>query len=947
MKEINKLSQAVRLALFAGLISTPSMVFAADANDEAIEEEVEKITVTGSRIKRSEMEGPAPILSITAADLKDKGFNTTFEAVQSLSSATGSNQGQAFGGFTANAETANFRGLGPNRTLVLLNGKRVANYPRAYNGQNNVFNLASIPFAAVERFDIITGGSSAIYGSDAIAGVLNIITKRGVDVNTFTADFSTTDEGGGNNKRLSFVTGGESESFSWTMAVDYLDQDMLKGNERDWMDDRFDRPGNVSDFPEYASVLSRSLMGMQWNGGWGYIDPGQEVCDQFDNLEHANRPSRGNYCGRDNTGSTSLINARENASIYLTGTYEYADDHQVTADVLYWNSDSASHGSQFWNTNFLRDEITEGSNYLGSGYFYSPADGSYNYLQRTWQEQEMFGKGNTTNYEEQMLTTTLSFTGTVLDEYDYEVYASHSLSKDEQSGYRVKLEAGSDYFVDYDAETDVNTVNWDRFWQPLDEDGFNEIFGLNNSKSDSSVTTVGASITGDLFEMPAGPLAFSAFVEYEKSEYDINVNPRTLKKEGQGWAGLTGTEGSGDRARTAVALEFSVPVTEQVQANIALRYDNYNDDTDVGGAATYQLGLEYRPVDSLLLRANYGTTFRAPDLHNVFKDPSGSYSTLTDYTLVDSCNALAAGDTSGILIPGADIASLTTTCTDDFTEDYSFFGVQAGERKLKEEEGESLTVGFVWEPMDDLSMTFDLYRIKMEDAVRSYPNDRIMRTERDCLAGDEDPNSQLCVNTMARIDRFGSTGFNTSYKVDEVRSSFINAAMREQTGFDYTLNYSYELDGYGELALSVQYSHVLKTENQWFTGDEIDEDYRDSYVNDEFRSKVVSLLSYTNGDWRVTVEQHRFGSMNNDVEADDWTQVEEKRYKPWFNYNLGVNYSITDDQSVRLGVINVRNSRARYDASEGGNTGGFNIFAYPATTIILGRQFTLNYQVTF
>lgn len=950
MTKINLLTKAVRFGISMGMataVVTSGAAFAQQGQAKEGADDVEKVQITGSRIKRTDVEGAAPIVSISAIDLTNKGFVSAYDAIQSLSAATGTNQGQAFGGFTQNAETVNFRGLGPNRTLVLLNGKRVANYPRAYNGQNNVFNLASIPLAAIERIDVVTGGQSAIYGSDAIAGVMNIITKRGVDETTVSAAGSVTGYGDAKSRKFSVVTGDESEEFSWTLALEHSSQDMLKGNQRPWLDDRFDNPSDIQDYPEYALVMPRTFMSMQFDGGWKYLDPGKETCDMFDNLQHANRPSRGFYCGRDDSGNSSLINDRKNTSVYFTGTYALNENHQVTADVLYWKSDSASAGSQFWDSRFVKDAILDSDYNYGSGYIYDAGTEKISFLQRTWQEEERFGNGGLEEYDEQMLTATLSLTGIVFEDYDYEFFTSYSLSKDKQSEYRVKTEAASDYFISFSEETGP-VFNWDRWNKPLDEAGFNQIFGKNDSKSDASVFTSGVNLTGDLIDMPSGPLAFSVLAEYEKSEYDINVNPRTLGKEGEGWAGLTGTEGSGDRSRTAIALEFAIPVLDNLDINLAARYDRYNDDTDVGGAPTYQIGVQYRPVDELLLRANWGTTFRAPDLHNVFKDPSGSYSSVEDFTLKASCDALAAGNLDGILIPDANLDSLALTCDPElFQASYSSFNVQSGEKRLKEETGESLTVGFVWQPIDDLSLTFDLYKILMEDAVTSYPKDRLMRQERDCLAGDEDPNSALCVSTFARIDRRGDTGLNSSYKVEQVFSSFINAAMREQTGFDFQLQYKYETDKYGTFGIKTEYSHVLKTENQWFIGDEIDEDFRDNYEdNSEFRSKLSTVLSYEYDQWLLTLVQYRYGSIPNDVDVNDWTQVEEKRYKPWFNYNLGVNYSFNDDHLLRLGVNNLFNSRARSDASESSSP-YFNIFAYPATTILKGREFTMEYVARF
>lgn len=942
----NKLSKSVRLAIAFGAVATAIPATQVIAAEEEKEESIEKIEVTGSRIKRTDFEGPAPVISITAEDFANKGFTTAYDAIQSLSAATGSNQGQVFGGFTGNAETVNFRGLGPNRTLILLNGKRVANYPRAFNGQNNVFNLATIPFAAVERIDVVTGGQSAIYGSDAIAGVMNIITKKSVDETTVKVDGSITGEGGAGSRGFSVVTGGEVGGVEFVLGLEHNKQDMLRGKDRSWLDDRFDNPSKVSDFPSYAVVAPRSVMAMQFDGGWQYQDPGSEACAQWDDLAYEYRPNRGFYCGRDARGDGSLLNDRKNTSVYAKGTYDINNDHQVSLDVVFWNSDAIrENGAQFWSTDYVKDEIANSGFSAGNGYIYDVNTQKYSYFQRSFQPEERFGNGgfNQTKYDEQMLNVGLTFTGLVFEDYDYEAFVTYSKSSDKQSSYKIKKEVASDYYV---TMTDAGPVfNYEKFWKPLDEAGFKEIFGNDYSESDSSVFTAGANITGDLYELPAGALAFSALVEYEKSEYDINVHPRMLGKVGEGFAGWTGTEGSGDRSRTAVALEFAIPVTEQFDVNAAVRYDYYNDETNVDGAPTFQLGLQYRPMEELLLRANWGTTFRAPDLHNVFKEPSGSYSSSTDYRLVASCEALAAGNTAGILFDNVNMDSLSKTCTEDFFSSYSTFNVSSGEKTLKEETGESLTVGFVWEPMDNLNVSLDYYKILMEEAVRSYPKDRLLRQERDCLNGTEDANSSLCQFSLNAVSRNGATGFNNSYEIEEVRVTFINAAMREQQGFDFTLDYKLETD-YGIFGAKTEYSHILKTKNQWFIGDEIDEEYRDDYFNDEFRSKVTTQFSYEKEDWLLTLTQYRYGSLPNDVEDDDWTQVARKRYKPFFNYNLGINYSFNEDHAVRLGVNNVFNAKARADESET-DYSYFDIFAYPSTAIIKGREFTLTYVGQF
>ena len=180
----SRLSAALLAVLLAPVTGS---AFAQDPAEEPAEEStaptgeattLDKVTVTGSRIKRSQVEGPAPVTVITAADIERQGFATVFDALNSLTQNTASIQNELNqNGFTPNASFLNLRGLGPGYQLVLINGRRAADYPLPYNSQSNAVNLANIPAAALERVEVLTGGASAIYGSDAVAGVVNLIMK--------------------------------------------------------------------------------------------------------------------------------------------------------------------------------------------------------------------------------------------------------------------------------------------------------------------------------------------------------------------------------------------------------------------------------------------------------------------------------------------------------------------------------------------------------------------------------------------------------------------------------------------------------------------------------------------------------------------------------------------------------------------------------------------------
>jgi len=148
-----------------------------------------EVVVTGSRIPNAAGPPPPGVTVITGQDLEDRGFKNVFDALNTLPQNTGFTQGADFGNtFTPAANTISLRGLGPNHTLVLVDGRRVADYPVAYDGSVNFVNLANIPAVAVERVEVLSGGDSAIYGSDAVAGVVNIILKdhvQGLDINDF------------------------------------------------------------------------------------------------------------------------------------------------------------------------------------------------------------------------------------------------------------------------------------------------------------------------------------------------------------------------------------------------------------------------------------------------------------------------------------------------------------------------------------------------------------------------------------------------------------------------------------------------------------------------------------------------------------------------------------------------------------------------------------------
>ncbi|NEL78819.1 MAG: TonB-dependent receptor plug domain-containing protein, partial [Xanthomonas perforans] len=188
-------------------LAMPSLAM---AQSQGAVTELNKVTVTGSLIPRSQVETATPVFSITAQDIQRRGFKDVYDVLRSQPMATGSVQdGQFSGGFTAGAKSLSLLGLDPGFTLVLIDGRPMADYPLLYNGQSNFVDLASVPVGMVERIDVAPGNQSSIYGSSAIAGVVNIILKKHVDGVQMNYRMGTYDGGGGNNQRFQLTGGNE------------------------------------------------------------------------------------------------------------------------------------------------------------------------------------------------------------------------------------------------------------------------------------------------------------------------------------------------------------------------------------------------------------------------------------------------------------------------------------------------------------------------------------------------------------------------------------------------------------------------------------------------------------------------------------------------------------------------------------------------------------------
>lgn len=950
----SQLSKALLAALIAG---TTSIAIAQDASDtEAAEEKasanseapttLDKVQVVGSRIKRAEIEGPAPVVVITRDDIDREGFQTVSDMLQTLTQNTsGSFTGDlAVTGFTPNAQVVNLRGMGPGYTLTLINGRRPAMYPVTYNRDNNVVNVRAIPSSIVERVEVLTGGASAIYGSDAVAGVVNIVLRENFDGQQVRLNFGTTQEGGGDMGNIEYTGGATGDRWSATWALQTGATEPVFGFQRDFMADNRNGPLGSSANPSLALAILRTNAAVSSPTTSLYYN--EAACDRFGYYTRTTA-ARGTYCGSYTADAQRTIQNKDRFySAYGYGTFDISDSTQLFASATYFNSKAmSSPGTEFWGTQNDPFTVTSsGSNAIG---YYDPQFGAITFLQRVFNPFEIGGsEAAGTTYDESTYEISGGVLGTIADRFDYDFNVAYSKYSYETNRPKLFAKAVHDYFLGpqngWYTHTNgvrypIHTLNLDRYLTPWTAEIRDSMTARIRGEAETTSATANFTISGDLFELPAGSVGFAGVVEWNRQTVDMINDPRlnpSRPLDDQTIFGLTSSgETHGERDRFAIGTEFRVPILDSLTAQIAARYDKYDDITDVGDAVSTMAGLEWRPFDSLLLRASYSTSFRAPDMQMVFAGGSGGYSTVIDQY---ACRA-------GVGVADGQPPRNTAACNvaGDPTI-YQILTVTAGNQYLEEEKGESFTGGFVWDIIDDMSVSVDYYRIKLEDQALLLSASVLLTDEANCRLGrypdgSTFPNgidSAYCQGVFSLVERGGD---GVTGRINRVNSSFINASLSDTSGVDATYRYRLNTDRIGTFNLDLGYSLVLTDRYKRVESDPL-VDYRDTPSLYNTRSRVRGSLGWKKDDWSATLFGTRWGSIRNSAGADFTNTAggfSPRRLPPYMLYNLSIGKKFGPNVQTLFTVTNLLNNKFREDASATGNP-FFNVYGGSDP---LGRSF--------
>lgn len=854
---------------------------------------LDAVTVSGTLINNAQIQTAAPIYTITSEDIKARGFNSVSEVLQNSVMATGSVQGpQASGGFTQGAQTISLYGLNPEYTLTLIDGKPITQFGQLYNGQSNFTNISNIPIGVIDHIDVLPGGASSIYGSQAIAGVVNIITKQHMDGAELLVRAGGYDGGGGASQRIALSFGHSFGKLDVLGAVEFDNQSPIWAYQRSFT---ATNPTPVT----VARVLNYGNINQYTGSVLGYISPPDD-CAAMSGLfngttynAHSSVASRtGTFCGsKDVYGYTTLQNQSRSYDGMLKLKYTLNDYVRFYSDTLVdWQQQKWTPGSDYnwWGPIDLGGYIEDpNGNILYPERVFGPEEVGNNYYNQLGRQNDL------------MYQADIGANGSFGDSnWLWDIYFLRSGDRTNTSTPERMAAAVDGYFGNilgpvqsYDPVTQLNVYNpnYQAFFTPLTPAQLASFMQNISGYSNTWVNNTRATITNDsLFSLPGGNAGLAWLVEGGSQAWNEPINP--LITNGDVW-GLTGTSGNGTRSHYASAFELNMPVWKMLTIDLSGRYDHYKTVGGTNGKFTYKGALEFRPIDTLLLRGNYSTSFLAPDMSALFLGPSGNYQSVTDYYL-----CATQGNNQN--------------CSQNFSEQVQ--GLELSNPKLKPTTAKSWSAGLVWAPIDNLSFTADYLHINISNEVAPQPADLLMRENAQCLLGQLPANSPDCIAATTQVVRSSLTG-----AVTNITQYFINVSSEQTESITAQAKYLFPATPVGRFNLQFDYNDMLKHDYQVYPGSPTINQLTNPLYSQEFKSIASGALTWSLHDnWSSTLYWHRYGpTPNYTATVNGPNYPGGAKVSPWITWNWSFTYSPTKDVDVSLLTNNLTNKMPPKDGT--------------------------------
>ncbi|WP_028115588.1 TonB-dependent receptor plug domain-containing protein [Ferrimonas senticii] len=810
----SSVSKAVRQSLIYSSITAVALStggFAVAAEEGA---DVERIEVTGSRIKRADMETASPVTVIDASSIKAEGYTSIDEVLQNQPAMAGLAVGSTTNNGADGVAQVDLRGMGANRTLVLLNGRRMVN---SGSGADSAVDLNAIPVAMIQRIEVLKDGASAVYGSDAIAGVVNIITKR--DFEGFNIDIAgdMTGDSDGENIEFSGLYGANTEKGNYTVGFSYTDRRTVSQADRDWVE------------PGASSFVPGGTLG-------GYVPNADGSWSERD-------------FGYDYTETSYLQTPSTKYSLFANMVHEFDNEVVFTADALYTRRESKQQmAPQPANVmlNVCGEADSDGVVHVKPNCIDRPAglpaavevddEGRLNYRRRMVEVGPRIFEQET---DTMRVSAALAGYLDINTGMDWEL--SYTYGRNRADTY-VRNSVNAANLIDsiYQNSADWFTGNPDDIAQYVDDISY-----LEDSTGGNDQHVVAGVLSGELFELSAGAIGFAIGAEYRFEEGYFTPDP--VIQAGEGTASQQDPT-DGDYDVISLYQEISIPFTEKLLGEFALRYDEYS---TFGKATTWKVGLTYEATDDLMLRTVVATGFRAPNVSELFGGNVGSYEYLTD----------PWGES-----PDPQILVNWTSDPD-----------------LDAEESESFTLGAVYSPsaIDGLSFTVDYWAFKIDDAIARRD---VQQGLYDCKAGD-----------TAACETFNIIVNGDSRDLTGLTNALTNVGTQDTSGIDF--NVFYQFEGLGlEWSVNNDLTHLLEFEQDGndYTG-KISGVYG-AYA--EWKNQLSVTASHD--DYSFTYSNRYIGSMDNYRSETVSEKIDSIMY-----HNVSGTFFINDNFSTTLGIRNL------------------------------------------
>ncbi|WP_269714963.1 TonB-dependent receptor [Caulobacter sp. NIBR2454] len=746
---MSKITIAVLAALASA--SVPALVHAQGASGGGGAAEVEELVITGTNIRSARAQGFNPVQVIGQEEVQTSGKVTVADLLRSISANTGNSTNETSNsGWASGSAGIGLRGLSQKNTLVLLNGRRVANYGFPSNGLSDTFvNLNALPLNAVQRMEVLKDGASAVYGSDAVAGVVNIITRQNFQGVEGGASYGTSGEGGLDTWRGKLVAGfGDIDDDGWNIlfSAEAYERERLDQDQRELTD----------------SGIYSGRPGGRWNGwsakGARFLVNGASVplvdsagrCPEG-MLLTASAPIdglAGNTCAINLAPYTTLIPSTDRYQAYLHGTARLSPNVEAFGEVIYSYIKGASifGSSPYFTLEGGRFALNANTGLAEPVSNLLPANSPYNpYGTPTQIEYTFFDLG-------QSLKTNIS-------------KAYRALAGVRGDGGRIEWEFAA--FASASDERETVAAGFANRWSlaaalangslNLHEPGATPTAVLDGIRlstvrpAKSELYGADFKFSGELFELPAGPISYAAGIEYRKESL-VSKNPWQIDAGLQIRPAIAAVDG--EREVVAGYAELNLPILSNLELQLAGRGDHYS---DFGSAFSPKAGLRWRPLDILTVRASASKGFRAPSLSENSASTNISYGTVVDPYDPD--------------IRGS-------------RQSPTFFTV--GNTNLEPERTKSYNLGLVVTPRRNTVLSIDWYRIELDNLIGTNNTTTIVQT-----------------NNPADVIR------DARGKLVAVYNRYQNLTELRTSGFDVELSQRLQTERFGDFSLSSAYTHVI------------------------------------------------------------------------------------------------------------------------------------------